>query len=720
MLKTNTVKDLISLIINKHLIITRYAIVLLAIIAITSLFPRNNFNYDFEQGKPWKYESLYAPFRFSIKKSPTALEREQKTALLALSPAYNYDKTVAQKAIHKFNGELRDVLKKMKQDTTIQVSLEDSIYYREFAVDLLDTIFERGIIELSKQHKAERNQRIRLFIKVNKATKRNLKSFLNGVPDACEYVKNYVKSQSTRVNDLTFLTPILCNSLSTNVLYDEKRTKELEKNLLKDIPLTEGVVQQGEVIIAQGAIVTNERYLVLSSLKEAYTYEKSISEKKNVLSKYAIDIGYFFITLVVIGIFILFLYFLEPQVFMNTRKLFFILGVILLFLYLVQVLVTLKQTSISKLNLHIIPFCIIPIIIKNFFGIRIATQVHLVILMLTGFIVPLGYEYVFLHLVVGLMALLLNTKTYYWSDFYVATGLTFLTYCIGYIGISLILENSFKNVTLTNLGWLVGNSFFTLLAYPLIPVFEKLFGFVSEITLVELSDLNKPILKKLSKKAPGTFWHTLQVASLAEAGASEVGANALLAKVGALYHDIGKMKKPAFFIENQKTEINPHDDLPPLESAQIIRNHVLDGIEMAKKEGLPNLIIDFIRTHHGNTRIEYFYRNYVKEHPNEKIDENLFKYPGPLPYSKETAILMMADSIEAASRSLKNPTEEYINDLVDNIIAGKIRMNQFVNCDISFKDLTKIKKVFKRHLRSIYHIRITYPPAPKPTTKKEA
>ena len=449
------------------------------------------------------------------------------------------------------------------------------------------------------------------------------------------------------------------------------------------------------------------------SLKNAYESDRPSEIEKYKVDKYLGDAGYFIITFIVLAMFVLFMQVFEKHAFRSVRELSFIMVAIVLFLYLVSFAVNAKQLSAPNLSLYVLPYALIPIIIKTFFGHRMAVYTHIIIILLSGFIVPLGFEFLFLHFLVGMVAIVTNIKTHYWSHFFISTAYIFATYCIGYLGISFIQETSLENVKWATYGWLAINAFLTLLAYPLIPIFEKLFGFVSDITLVELGDVNRPLLKRLSTRAPGTFWHSLQVANLAEAAAAEIGANALLVKVGALYHDIGKMHRAAYFIENQKTDVNPHDDLPYEESARIIIEHVTLGIEMARKYGLPNIIIDFIRTHHGNTRTEYFYQKYLKEHPGEEVEEKQFRYPGPLPYSKETALVMMADSVEAASKSLKNPTEEDINRLVDNIIEGKINQNQFVNCDLSFKDITIIKKVLKKRLRSFYHIRISYPEVQK-------
>jgi hypothetical protein len=341
-----------------------------------------------------------------------------------------------------------------------------------------------------------------------------------------------------------------------------------------------------------------------------------------------------------------------------------------------------------------------------------AVTSHIAVMLLSAFIVPHGLNWIFIQFIAGMVSIFNNKNARYWSQFFTSSALLLLTYLLGYFGVSLIMTGSFDKIVLLNFGWLTVAAFLTLLSYPLIPIFERLFGFVSDITLVELSDLNRPLLKKLFTEAPGTFQHSLQVANIAEAAAEEIGANSLLVKVGGLYHDIGKMKNPGFFIENQ-SGYNPHDELRFDESASIIIAHVPDGVEMAKKFRLPGVIIDFIRTHHGTTRVEYFYRSFLKAHPENEVEEAQFQYPGPLPFSKETAILMMADGIEASARSLKQPTEEDVNNLVDRIVSHLMERQQFVNSPITFKEITICKQVFKKMLASIHHIRIAYPEANK-------
>ncbi|OWY20800.1 HDIG domain-containing protein [Sphingobacteriales bacterium UPWRP_1] len=700
-------KNITSLIVNKHMVILRYVLILACIALISTLLPKNNFNYDFELNMPWKYDNLYAPFTFTIEKLPDELLSEQQSMIDSIAPYYKLEPKVKEKVLEKFTAQLPKVTDGKSVGTFTR---KDSVQVAKTAQRLLDSLYKKGIVLLDEEHKQNGKPSVNtLNLLVN-----NTVSILHtgtdvftNLTDACQYIDNYVKIQLPERNQI--MVEPLCNSLQPNITFDRKTTRQVTEEELKKVSRSKGVVQQNELIIAQGALVKEDQYSKLQSLKHAYETQNNAPNNAQLINKYAINIGHFILVLITITLFVVFLQIFEPPTFYNSRKLSFILLFIAVFIYLIRLVVDLRQIGQTNFSLYMVPYCIVPIVMRNFFGNRAAMYVHLIIVLLSGFIVPMGFEFLFLHFIAGMAAILANERAYYWSDFFKSTGFIFVTYLGGFVGISLIQEGAWANIHWVNLGWLVVNTFFCLLAYPLIPAFEKLFGFVSNITLAELSDLNKPILRRLARKAPGTFAHSLQVANLAEAASSEIGARPLLAKVGALYHDIGKILRPIYFTENQTTEINPHDDIPYIESVRIIKEHVTHGIELAKKERLPNVIIDFIRTHHGTTRVEYFYQNYLKENPRQEVDEPYFRYPGPLPYSKETAVVMMADSVEAASRSMQTPTDEQINQLVDYIIDSKIRDNQFVNCDISFKDISTIKKVFKKQLRSIYHIRISYP-----------
>ncbi len=361
----------------------------------------------------------------------------------------------------------------------------------------------------------------------------------------------------------------------------------------------------------------------------------------------------------------------------------------------------------NEAYVFVVPLCILPLILKTFFDARLGLFVHVLTVLILGFVVPNSFEYIFIQIIAGIVTILTVSELYKRANLFISVGQITLIYMVGYLAFHIIHEGNLDNIIWLTLGLFLLNGMITLFVQPLIYVYEKIFGLVSDVSLLELSDTNSKLLKELSNKAPGTFNHSLQVANLAEAAANEIGANAMLVRVGALYHDIGKLGNPNYFTENQITNVNPHDDLKPMASAKIIVNHVIQGIEIARKNNLPDRVIDFIRSHHGTTLVFYFFKK--QQESGEEFDEADFRYPGPIPFSKETAILMMADSVEAASKSLKNPTFMIIDEFVDKIIGGQMSANQFLNANITFREIETIKKIFKQKLTNIYHLRVEYP-----------
>jgi hypothetical protein len=383
-----------------------------------------------------------------------------------------------------------------------------------------------------------------------------------------------------------------------------------------------------------------------------------------------------------------------------------------IFILLSMILMILIASTTIKFNLvsiYLLPFTILPIILKTFFDSRLALFIHIIIVLLVGFFAPNGFEFVFLNVVAGMVAIISLTNVYRRSKLLVTSIYVILSYSIIYLGIALVQEGSLGNIELKYFRWFGVNGMLMLISYPLIYMFEKSFGFLSDATLMELSDTNQPLLRRLAELAPGTFQHSLQVANLAEDAVFQIGGNPLLVRAGALYHDIGKMDESLYYIENQTTNINPHDNLEFEQSARIIIDHVRKGVELARKNKLPEAIVDFIRTHHGTSTVQYFYRSYLSKYPEADVDVRKFSYPGPRPISKETAIVMMADSVEAASRSLKTIDETGLDRLVDSIIGTQMTEEQYNDAQITFKDITIIRDIFKRRLRNIYHVRISYP-----------
>ena len=440
---------------------------------------------------------------------------------------------------------------------------------------------------------------------------------------------------------------------------------------------------------------------MLSSYKAQYE-SQILAENK----QYVVMFAQLILVTVALGCFFLFLYYFRKEIFFNNRHLVFLLAMLNIF-----VLATVIALRVSWLKVYVVPFCLIPVIVRSFFDTRTAFFAHLVTLMVVGFMVADSFSFVFYQFVAGIIAIFGFANFRRRSQLLLTSAMVFAAYSITFFALTLLQEGDFTRMVWRDFMWFGISSALIMFAYPMIFAFEKMFGFVSDMTLLELSDTNNKLLRELSLKAPGTFQHSLQVANLAEAAIYKVGGNALLMRTAALYHDIGKMERPMYFIENQVTGVNPHHELSSEESARIIIEHVINGIEIAKKNRLPEQVIDFIRTHHGTTRAEYFYRKAKEDFPEEAPELERYTYPGPIPFSKETAVLMMADSVEAASRSLKEVTSEKIEQLVEKIINKQMEEQQFVNADITLKEISQIKKILKKMLMNIYHVRIEYPNA---------
>jgi len=466
--------------------------------------------------------------------------------------------------------------------------------------------------------------------------------------------------------------------------------------------------KSGSLVVAKGQFITNALKQTLDQ------YLPTIMDNSSILSGgWIYFIGHFILTMLIIGALVLYAYKYFPQSCQSIR------GVVFLIIWPVIYSIIVYFVSNSQgLNVYLIPFCITPIVVLNFYNGRLALVIHIVVILIASFLSELGYEFIFLQILAGIVTVLVMTETRFWNKFFVAILVILGTYLLAYLGLAIINSGTIIPDEGQVFIWLCINALLLLLAYPFIPMLEKIFGFTSTITLAELADMNKPLLKNLSIKAPGTLQHSLQVANLSEAAAKEIGADSLLVKTAALYHDIGKTKQPEYFIENSMGS-NPHEDITNFESARIIIDHVVEGEKMAKKANLPKLLIDFITTHHGTTRVEYFYRTQLKEEPDREFDESLFRYPGPKPKTKEQSILMLADSIEAASKSLRNPTGQDIDQLIDKILELKLANGQLVESELTFQELEKCKTVFSSLLRSIYHIRIEYPEEEKKIQSEE-
>ena len=570
---------------------------------------------------------------------------------------------------------------------------------------ILNFIYEKGIVELSDVL-GKVNSDLSIFIinQYSEADEFNISEVFTPTT-AKEYIENAIHERRNNFSyseniDIDLIEKLnLQNYIEPNLFYEIGISKDVKKSLIENISPTKGLVQKGELVISKGEVVNNDNLRILESLKKEFEHDSGIN--KNYLLIY---LGQGVLIFIIMLILFLFLYNFRRDILYDVLKVTFLNFMIVFF-----VLISTIVLKFDFLNYYVIPFALLPIIIRTFYDTRLALFTHLITMFLIAFIFPNSYEFIFMQFITGAIAIFSLANVRKRSQLFLTALIIFTTYTSLYLGIALMQEGNLENINWKNIIWFVGNGLLLLTSYPTIYIFEKSFGFLSDVTLMELSDTNHPILRKLAEKAPGTFQHSLQVASLAEEVAFRLDANPLLTRVGAMYHDIGKMETPIFFIENQKNSLNPHDTIDSEKSAEIIINHVKNGVNIARKYNIPQQIIDFIRTHHGKSKVEYFYRTYMKENPGKEIDENKFTYPGIPPYSKETAIVMMADSIEAASRSLKEINEDSVKNLVNSIINKQIEANQFANADITFRDINRAKEILTSKILNINHARIEYP-----------
>jgi len=677
--------------------IVKYILVLLVVVFISYLFPNNTkFKYNFEKGQTWRYEDLIAPFDFAIAKPSEELNEELDRLRATFVPFYEVNPEIARNTKQVFREEFAQQLK-MNEDGSYQDVPRNSDRYLEYGLNFIDRIYEIGFIQLNDQHATQDDKFVVNVRTGNTTQQRTLQNFYD-LEQLDLLIADTLLSSGLREAEFLLLL-LQKKNFTPNIFYSSELSNKFLENQISSISPSYGLVKQDDLIIKKDGIVTDEIYQKLISYQAKY--EEEVSSRK---SHWGVFIGYFLLTSLIVGVFLLYLQFHAQKIFQSFSRLIFMLMWLVLYSYLVY-----NVESNSSLSSYMIPFCIVPIIVKIFFNDKLAIFTHIVIVLIASFLSSLGYEFTFLQILAGIVAVLANIQVRNWTKFFASMLFIFAAYALGYLGLSLIKEGSLATIDWSIYTWIFLNVFLTLLAYPMIPLLERVFGFTSSITLIELSDMNRPLLKELSLKAPGTMQHSLQVGNLSEAAADAIGADQLLVKVAALYHDIGKTLQPQYYIENLSGGESPHNQLSNFDSARIIIEHVTEGVKIAKKARLPEVLIDFIRTHHGTTRVEYFYRKQVNARPDEEVDASLFRYPGPRPSTKEQTILMMADSIEAACKSLKNPTAEDIDQFVDKIVSGKITSGQFVNSALSFEELGKCIFEFKKMLKSIHHVRIEYP-----------
>ena len=668
----------------------KYIMMVFSILIITIFLPKQpRFRYEFEKGEIWKNKDLVSPFGFAILKTSPQVTTDKTEALNNVLPIYTFNTdmigSIEDAYLNEFDVKWRSNNLAESEKTTV----------RQSSVKLLKAVYAKGIIAPDLKHN-KGNRYFDLSLINNNVTKTVSTQDLFTVASALAYCDDQFHHINLKVKEM--VVGLIEDHLQPNVLFNEKLTAIVQESTLNSISTTRGMVQKGELIIAKNGVIDDEVYQKLQSFKETYEAQtKTIGDSKLVYLGQILLVGF------VVTLLMFFLKLFRKDIFADNRQLSLIL--------LVNTTMLLSLTWAIKLNLpslYYIPYCIVPIIIRILFDTRLALYLHLLVILIAGFFVPNSFEFVFYQVTSGMVAIYSIRNLIKREQLLLSALFILSAYFISFVGIALLREGSFSQIEWANFVPFIVSVLLSLLAYPLIYAFERLFGITSDIALIELTNTNNKLLRELAFKAPGTFQHSLQVANLAEAAIFKIGGNSLLVRAGALYHDIGKIENPQYFIENQNTGGSPHDKLPYEQSAQIIIKHVHKGIEITRRHQLPESVIDFIRTHHGNTRVDYFYQSFLKNSPEKFVDENIFRYPGPIPFSKETGVLMLADSVEAASRSLKNPDAQGISDLVERIINYKLEQNQLDNCDLTLKDLETIKLIFKTMLMSIYHVRIDY------------
>jgi cyclic-di-AMP phosphodiesterase PgpH len=676
--------------VEKSRIFFRYAIIIVFIGVLFYSIPKEGkFKFEYKKYEIWQHEDLVAPYSFAIKKSPEDIEKEKIQIRKNFKPFFKKNAEFLNQKKQEFINSIQDYVINYEKLDPI-----DKKYLSDRGKEIISDIYNKGIIENTKAIN-ENTETIKL-ISGNISEEIHIHSLYRPADIEKILVKEFTADTFLQGN---ILFENFARLFTPDILYYEELSEKKLNSDLEEISPSAGMIEKGEKIIAKGNVITPEKYQILESLKTKYEL-KLVSGTNN----YLMYLGYFLLIILITYAFFVYIKQFYSFIFNDLKKLILIFSLILGFM-----LISIYVSSKSGLNIYIIPFCVIPILLISFFDARIAFISHLITILLASMIAPNRFEFLFIQIMAGLSVILGISRVRYLSHFFLTTLFLLIVYYLSYLGLKLIQVKSFHEVEVINFLWFTGNFVLTLLAYPLIYAFEKIFSLLSDMTLIELSDINRKLLRDLSAKAPGTFQHSLQVANLTESVLNEIGGNALLARVGALYHDIGKIDDPIFYTENQNDTDKPHANLSYKESSQIIISHISKGIEIAKKYRLPDEIVDFIRTHHGTSRTEFFYRSYQKEHPGEIVDDTVFRYPGPKPQSRENAVVMIVDTVEAASRSIKEPTEKILDELIESLVDQKYKDHQLDDAKITNREINIAKEILKKKLKSIYHARISYP-----------
>lgn len=663
------------------------SLIFIATVSVIVYFLPNEgkFNYQFDINKPWKYGLLQASFDFPIYKNDMQVQKEQDSILATYQPYFNIEKNVEKEMIERLREDY---------NKTLRHSLPGTDYIR-YIERMLKEMYRNGIIAGNDLTRMEEDSITAIrTVEQNTATSRPVGQ-LYTVKDAYEYLLN---ADTTHYKKKVLQQCNLNNYITPNLIYDEAKSEAAQKDLLSNISYANGFVLNGQKIIDRGEIVNEQTYNILESLRKEWEKRSdSLQEKRLTLAGQILYVGIFLFC------FMVYLDLFRADYYERKGSLSLLFALIVLFPVIASVMVSQSLSSI-----YIVPFAMIPIIVRIFLDSRTAFMAHVTIILLCSITLRFPHEFILLQVVAGMVSIYSLRELSQRSQLLRTALVVFASYALLYFAFELIHEDDLTKLNTRMYIYFMINGILLLFAYPLLFILEKTFGFTSNVTLVELSNINNSLLREMSEIAPGTFQHSLQMANLAAEAANKIGAKSQLVRTGALYHDIGKMVNPAFFTENQ-SGVNPHKSLNYEQSAQVIISHITDGLKLAEKHNLPKVIKDFISTHHGRGLTKYFYISYKNEHPDEEVDAEKFRYPGPNPFTKEQAILMMADSVEAASRSLPEYTEESIGTLVDKIIDAQVAEGFFKECPITFKDIALVKALFKEKLKTMYHTRISYP-----------
>jgi cyclic-di-AMP phosphodiesterase PgpH len=664
---------------DRHALLYKGFIFVASLSVIVYCCPRESkFRYDLSdiKDRPWSYDNLVAPFDYAIQKSTEEIEEEKKDIQSNSIPYFRFDTAISNQNEQILSTQFVSIAPEFRREILIAV----------------DKVYALGIRAVSNEVGKSSQDLVNVVFK-NVVEEHHLSDFQDPLAaDSLVLTKLELEAKAAWIN-----RPY--EPLSANIIFDSSLTNKSIRQAIDNISSSRGAIIEGQIIVSRGEIVNEEIYQKIFSLNEEYRLQRLGGRVWLIVLAQILLVGF--------CLFILFqfLRLFRREILSHDSRLLFILLIVVL-----TVCMSYIPASFENISLLALPFCILPVIIRAFFDTRLALFTHLLVIIMISINMP-GDRFAFLviQVLTGITTIFSIANLRNRSQLFVSVIAILFAYFLLHVLLILITSGDFISIRGIDFVYYAISALLVLLAFPLIFLFEKIFGFVSDVTLMELADTNNPLLRELAEKAPGTFQHSMQVANLAEEAIRKIGGNSLLTRAGALYHDIGKAEMPIYFIENQAGGINPHDELSFEESASIIISHVLTGIQKAKAAKLPDQVIDFIRTHHGTTNTTYFLALYKKNNPDIIIDEELFRYPGPIPYSKETAVLMMADTVEAASRALRQYDADSIDSLVENIIDLQADQHQFDNADITLKDISGIKKLFKKKLRSIYHVRVEYP-----------